>query len=145
MYVGLLNYIECLYIRYFSCLLSISNIAYDLLSVSNVFQNLLCVSDVFYDLSLHNQILDMKTGPKPIGKLLIPKILQVLEETSYDRRTWTITVRLRELLNRPQLRWETVHKYLEVMTVEQMIFRYEDPSGIVTYSKNPIVRKEILF
>jgi hypothetical protein len=86
----------------------------------------------------------MKTGPKPIGSLLIPKILQVLEEAS-DLRTWTITIRLRELLNRPQLRWETVHKYLEHMVQEQMIFRYEDPSGILTYSKSPIVRAKVLF
>jgi len=87
----------------------------------------------------------MKTGPKPIGRLLIPKILQVLEEAGCDLRTWTITIRLRVLLNRPQLRWETVHKYLEQMTAEQMIFRYEDHSGMVTYSKNPIVREKVLF
>ena len=90
-------------------------------------------------------MVDMKTGPKPIGRLLIPKILQVLEEAGCDHRTWTITVRLRELINRPRLRWETVHKYLEQMFAEQMIFRYEDPSGIVTYSKNPIVREKVLF
>jgi Fe2+ or Zn2+ uptake regulation protein len=87
----------------------------------------------------------MKTGPKPIGRLLIPEILQVLEEPGCDLRTWTITVRLRKLLNRPQLRWETVHKYLEQMVHEQMILRYEDSSGIVTYSKNPIVREKVLF
>ena len=87
----------------------------------------------------------MKTGPKPIGALLIPRILQVLEEAECGLRAWTITVRVRELLNRPQLRWETVHKYLEEMVTEQMIFRYEDPSGIVTYSKNPIVRQKVLF
>jgi len=87
----------------------------------------------------------MKTGPKPIGRLLMPKILQVLEEGGCDLRTWTITVKLRQLLNRPQLRWETVHKYLEQMVEEQMIFRYEDPSGITTYSKNPIVREKVLF
>jgi hypothetical protein len=80
----------------------------------------------------------MKTGPKPIGRLLIPKILQVLEEAGCHQRTWTITVRLRELLNRPQLRWETAHKYLKQMVQEQMIFTYQDPSGIVTYSKNPL-------
>jgi hypothetical protein len=90
-------------------------------------------------------MVDMKTGPKPIGSLLVPKILQVLEEAGCDLRTWTITVRLRELLSRPRLRWETVHKYLEQMVQEQMIFRYEDPSGIVTYSKNPIVRAKVLF
>jgi len=87
----------------------------------------------------------MKTGPKPIGRLLMPKILQVLEEAGYDLRTWTITVRLRQLLSRPQLRWETVHKYLEQMVAEQMIFRYEDQTGIVTYSKNTIVREKALF
>jgi hypothetical protein len=87
----------------------------------------------------------MKTGPKPIGRLLMPKILQVLEEDGCDLRTWTIAVRLRQLLNRPQLRWETVHKYLEQMVGEQMIFRYEDPTGIVTYSKNPIIRERVLF
>ena len=87
----------------------------------------------------------MKTGPKPIGRMLIPKILQVLEEAGCDLRTWTITVRLRELLARPQLRWETVHKYLEQMTAQQMIFRYEDSSGIVTYSKNQVVREKVLF
>ena len=86
----------------------------------------------------------MKTGPKPIGSLLIPKILQVLEEAGCDLRTWTITVRLRHPLNRPQLRWETVHKYLEQMASDQIIFRYEG-SGIVTYSKNPIVRERVLF
>jgi hypothetical protein len=48
-------------------------------------------------------------------------------------------------LNRPQLRWETVHKYLGQMVQEQMVFRYEDSSGIVTYSKNPIVREKVLF
>ena len=87
----------------------------------------------------------MKTGPKPIGRLLIPKILQILEEAGCDLRTWTITVGLRVLLARPRLRWETVHKYLEQMVQEQIIFRYEDPSGIVTYSKNPIVREKVLF
>jgi Fe2+ or Zn2+ uptake regulation protein len=87
----------------------------------------------------------MRTGPKPIGRVLIPCILQVLEEAGCDLRAWTITVRVRELLARPQLRWETVHKYLEQMVQEQMIFRYEDPSGIVTYAKNPIVREKVLF
>jgi Fe2+ or Zn2+ uptake regulation protein len=87
----------------------------------------------------------MKTGPKPIGRILIPKILRVLEEAGCDLRAWTITLRLRQLLNRPRLRWETVHKYLEQMVQEQMIFRYEDPSGIVTYSKSPIVRDKVLF
>ena len=87
----------------------------------------------------------MKTGPKPIGKLLIPKILEVLEEASCDLRAWTITVRVRQLLSRPELRWETVHKYLEQMVRDQMIFRYQDSSGIVTYSKNPIVREKVLF
>ena len=87
----------------------------------------------------------MKTGPKPIGTLLIPKILQVLQEAGCDLRAWTITVRVRQLLNRPHLRWETVHKYLEQMVREQMIFRYEDSGGIVTYSKNPIVREKVLF
>lgn len=87
----------------------------------------------------------MKTGPKPIGRILIPKTLQVLEDAGCDLRTWTITVRLRELSNRPRLRWETVHKHLEQMVQEQMIFRYEDASGIVTYSKNPIIREKVLF
>jgi Fe2+ or Zn2+ uptake regulation protein len=87
----------------------------------------------------------MKTGPKPIGGMLIPKILRVLEEAGCDLRAWTITLRLRKLLQTPPLRWETVHKYLEQMTAEQMIFRYEDPFGIVTYSKNPIIREKVLF
>jgi hypothetical protein len=87
----------------------------------------------------------MKTGPKPIGGILIPNILQVLEEAAVDLRAWTITLRLRQLLQTPQLRWETVHKYLEQMTLEQMVFRYEDQSGIVTYSKNPIIREKVLF
>ena len=87
----------------------------------------------------------MKTGPKPIGNILIPKILLVLEEASCDLRTWTITVRLKTLLMRPRLRWETVHKYLEQMVTDQMIFRYQDPLGIVTYSRNPIVREKVLF
>jgi hypothetical protein len=39
-------------------------------------------------------------------------------------------------LNRPQSRYEIVHKYLE-----QVIFRYKDPSGIMTYSRNSIVRR----
>ena len=90
-------------------------------------------------------MVSMKTGPKPIGSLLIPKILQVLEEAGCDLRAWTITVKLRQLLNRPKLRWETVHTYLEQIVLEQMIFRYEDPSGIVTYSKNHIVREKVLF
>jgi hypothetical protein len=90
-------------------------------------------------------MVDMKTGPKPIGRFLIPKILQVLQEAGCDLRTWTMTVKLRELLNRPRLRWETVHKYLEEMVQEQMIFRYEDPSGILTYSKSQIVREKVLF
>jgi Fe2+ or Zn2+ uptake regulation protein len=75
----------------------------------------------------------------------MPNILQVLEEAGCDLRAWSITLRLRQLLESPRLRWETVHKYLEQMTVEQIIFRYEDPSGIVTYSKNPIVREKVLF
>ncbi len=87
----------------------------------------------------------MKTGPKPIGGMLIPIILQVLEDAGCDLRAWTVTLRLRQMLQASHLRWETVHKYLEQMTVEQMIFRYEDPSGIVTYSKNPIVRGRVLF
>jgi hypothetical protein len=49
------------------------------------------------------------------------------------------------VLNRPKLRSETVHEYLEQMVQEQMTFRYEDPSGVVTYSKNPIVRQKVLF
>ena len=87
----------------------------------------------------------MKRGPKPLGMLLIPKILQILEETQCDLRAWTITVRLREQTGRQSLKWETVHKYLEQMVREQMIFRYEDSSCIVTYSKNPIVREKVLF
>jgi Fe2+ or Zn2+ uptake regulation protein len=87
----------------------------------------------------------MKTGPKPIGKLLIPEVLQVLEEAGCDLRVWTITIRLRQILNRPQLRWETVHKYLEQMATDHMIFSYNDPTGIVSYSKNPIIREKILF
>ena len=134
-------------LSYFSCyVVRMAAVSFtSLLSVSEVFENLLRVSIVFVYLSLRNQILDMKTGPKPIGRLLIPKILQVLQEAGCDLRAWTITVRLRQVLSRPQLRWETVHKYLEQMVQEQMIFRYEDPTGIVTYSKNPIVREKVLF
>ena len=87
----------------------------------------------------------MKRGPRPIGRLIIPKILQVLEEANCDLRAWTITMRLRQLTGRFSSKWETVHKYLEQMVREQMIFRYEDSSGIVTYSKNPIVREKVLF
>jgi hypothetical protein len=87
----------------------------------------------------------MRTGPKPIGRLIIPSVLGVLQEASCDLRTWTITVRIRTILDRPELRWETVHKYLEQMAADQIIFRYEDPTGIVTYSKNPIVREKVLF
>ena len=115
------------------------------LPLSMIFDDLLGFSIVFAYLCLRHQIVDMKTGPKPIGTLLIPKILQVLQEAGCDLRAWTITVRVRRLLNRSHLRWETVHKYLEQMVQEQIIFRYEDPSGIVTYSKNPIVREKVLF
>jgi len=87
----------------------------------------------------------MKRGPKSLGSLLIPRILEVLEEARCDTRAWTITVRLRQSLDRPSLKWETVHKYLEQMVKEQMIFRYEDTAGIVTYSKSPIVREKVLF
>ena len=87
----------------------------------------------------------MKRGPRPIGRLIIPKILQVLEEANCDLRAWTITMRLRQSTERSSSKWETVHKYLEQMVREQMIFRYEDSSGIVTYSKNPIVREKVLF
>jgi hypothetical protein len=87
----------------------------------------------------------MKTGPQPIGRILVPNIVQVLGEANCDLRTWTITVRLRQSIGRPKLRWETVHKYLEQMVQEQILFKYEDPSGIVTYSKNPIVREKVLF
>ena len=87
----------------------------------------------------------MKRGPRPIGRLIIPKILEVLEEANCDLRAWTITMRLRQLTGRSSSKWETVHKYLEQMVREQMIFRYEGSSGIVTYSKNPIVREKVLF
>ena len=87
----------------------------------------------------------MKRGPRPLGALLTLKILEMLTEASCDLRTWTITVRLRQSSSRPSLKWETVHKYLEQMVQDQMIFKYEDPSGIVTYSKNPIVREKVLF
>ena len=80
-----------------------------------------------------------------MGSILVPRILQVLQEADCDCRTWTITVRLRQMLSRPQLTWETVQRHLEKMVQDQMIFRYEDPSGIVTYSKNPIVREKVLF
>jgi hypothetical protein len=80
-----------------------------------------------------------------MGSILVPRILQVLQEADCDCRTWTITVRLRQMLSMPQLTWDTVQKYLEHMVKEQMIFRYEDPLGIVTYSKNPIVREKVLF
>ena len=56
-----------------------------------------------------------------------------------------MTTRLRQLTGRPRLKWETAHKYLEQMVREQMIFKYEDSSGIVTYSKNPIIREKVLF
>jgi hypothetical protein len=94
---------------------------------------------------MQDEIVDMKTGPKRMGRILIPKILQALEEADCDLRAWTITIKVGEILGRPQLRWETVNKYLKQMVQEQMIFRYEDPSGIVTYSKNPIVREKVLF
>jgi len=87
----------------------------------------------------------MKKGPKPLTALLTLKILELLTEVSYDMRTWTITMRLRQSTGRPSLKWETVHKYLQKMVQEQMIFRYEDPTGVVTYSKNPIVREKVLF
>jgi len=87
----------------------------------------------------------MRRGPKPLGKLLIPKILHILEEAHCDLRGWTITVELRQLTGRQTLKWETVHEYLEQMVREQLIFRYEDSSGIVTYSKSPIVREKVLF
>jgi len=87
----------------------------------------------------------MKRGPKPLAVLLIPKILHVLEEANCDLRAWTITVRLRELTGRKSLKWETVQKSLEKMTKEQIIFKYQDPTGIVTYSKHPIVRERVLF
>ena len=80
-----------------------------------------------------------------MGNILVPKILQVLQESGCDLRAWTITLRVRQILNRSQLRWETVHKYLEQMVRDQVIFRYEDPTGIVTYSRNPIVREKVLF
>ena len=89
--------------------------------------------------------MNMKKGPRPLGRLLTPKILQIFEDASCDLRAWTITLRLRQLTGRPSLKWETVHKYLEQMVREQMIFRYEDPTGIVTYSKNHIVREKVLF
>jgi len=87
----------------------------------------------------------MKRGPKPLGRLLIPKILQILEDARCDLRAWTITIRLRQLTGRPNLKWETVHKYLEQMVREQMIFKYNDSNGIVTYSKSPTVREKVLF
>ena len=89
--------------------------------------------------------MNVKRGPRPLGRLLIPKILQILEEAHCDLRAWTITNRLRQLSDKQRLKWETVHKYLEQMVREQMIFKYEDSSGIVTYSKNPIIRKKVLF
>jgi hypothetical protein len=67
------------------------------------------------------------------------------EEANCDLRAWSITVRIRQLTGRPRLKWETVQKYLEQMVNEQMIFRYEDPGGIITYSKNPIIREKVLF
>ena len=42
-----------------------------LLCISTIFENVLRLSVVFAYLSLRDQILDMKTGPKPIGRLLI--------------------------------------------------------------------------
>ncbi len=89
--------------------------------------------------------MNMKRGPKPLGRLLIPEILQVLEQANCDLRTWTIAVRLKQIAARPSLKWETVHKYLEQMVQEHMIFKYEDSTGIVTYSRHPIVREKVLF
>jgi hypothetical protein len=129
----------------FTFLLEVSIVFAHLLPVSMIVCDSLSVSVVFDYLSLRYQILPMKTGPKPISKLLIPRIMEVLQEAGCDLRAWTITMRVRQLLNRPHLRWETVHKYLQQMVQEQMIFRYEDPTGIVTYSKNPIVREKMLF
>ena len=87
----------------------------------------------------------MKRGPKSLQRELIPKILQILEEANCDLRVWNITIRLRQFFVRPNLKWETVHKYLEQMVREQMIFKYEYANGIVTYSKNQIVREKVLF
>lgn len=87
----------------------------------------------------------MRRGPKPLGKLLIPKILQVLEEANCDLRVWTITVRLRESTGKSALKWETVYKYLEQLTKDHMIFKYENSSEIITYSKNAIVREKVVF
>jgi len=103
------------------------------------------ISRIFHYLYLKYKIIDMKRGPKPLRRLLIPGILQTLEEAGSDMRAWTITVRLRQLTGRQKLKWETVHKYLEQMVHEQMIFRHEDPSGIVTYSKTPIIRERVIF
>jgi len=36
-------------------------------------------------------------------------------------------------------------RHLEQMVADQIVFRYADPSGIVTYSKNPIVREKVPF
>lgn len=110
-----------------------------------IFQQLRSISRIFLYLYLKDQIIDMKRGPKPLGRLLIPKILQILEEANCDLRAWTITVKLRQLCDRQNLKWETVQKYLKQMVKEQIIFKYEDPSGAVTYSKNPIVREKVLF
>jgi hypothetical protein len=114
----------------------------------NDFHNIPIIAKHFQNfplLILEDQIIDMKRGPKPLQRTLMPQILQILEEVNCDLRAWTITVRLRQLIGKPNLKWETVHKYLEQMVKEQMIFRYEDASGIVTYSKNQIVREKVLF
>jgi len=116
-----------------------------MITLSTNFHSLVPISTILRYLCLKDQIMNVKRGPKPLGKLLIPRILQTLEEVNCDLRTWAITIRLRQLTGKPSLKWETVHKYLEQMVREQMIYRYEDSSGIVTYSKSPIVREKALF
>ena len=44
-----------------------------------------------------------------------------MEEANQDLRAWTITIRLRQHIDRPSLKWETVHKYLEKMVREHVL------------------------
>ena len=66
-------------------------------------------------------------------------------DASPQTATTTNKQLLMDPLNRPRLNWETVHKQLEQMVAEQTIFKYEDSSGRVAHSKNPIAREKVLF
>lgn len=44
--------------------------------------------DCFRYLCLQDEIPDVKTEPKPVGRLVVPHILQVLQEAGCDLRTY---------------------------------------------------------